>query len=129
MPKRRKKIVKSANKVSQKNTGKKKSESNKKQDESKSAKKSAIVRELIRVGKDKGFLSYDEVNEILPAEIVSSDEIDEVIATLQDEDIKLIDSDEEEKIPLAVKRGQKRIKIRKVVQIDDPVKMLSLIHI
>ena len=123
MPKRRKKIVTSANKVSQENTGQKKSESENNQDESKSAKKSAIVRELIRVGKDKGFLSYDEVNEILPAEIVSSDEIDEVIATLQDEDIKLIDSDEEEKIPLAVKRGQKRIKIRKVVQIDDPVKM------
>jgi len=125
MPKRREKIVKSASasKESQENSGQKKSESKNNQDESKSAKKSAIVRELIRVGKDKGFLSYDEVNEILPANIVSSDEIDEVITTLQNEDIKLIDSDEEEKIPLAVKRGQKRIKIRKVVQIDDPVKM------
>ncbi|RKY42700.1 MAG: RNA polymerase sigma factor RpoD [Candidatus Makaraimicrobium thalassicum] len=86
--------------------------------------KSAIVRKLIRAGKDKGYLSYDEVNDILPEGIVSSDEIDEVITALHSADIKVVESEEEvEKIPLAVKRDQKKIKTRKFVQIDDPVKM------
>ena len=86
--------------------------------------KSAIVRELIRVGKDKGYLSYDQVNDILPDEVVSSDAIDEVIVALNSADIKVVESEEDlEKIPLAVKRDKKKVKSRKFVQIDDPVKM------
>ena len=86
--------------------------------------KSAIVRKLIRAGKDKGYLSYDEVNEVLPDEVVSSVEIDEVITALHSADIKVVESEEEvERIPLAVKRDQQKIKSRKFVQIDDPVKM------
>jgi len=86
--------------------------------------KSAIVRKLIQKGKDKGFLSYDEVNNLIPENVVSSDEIEEVMTALQTADIKVVESEEEfEKIPLAVKRDQKKIKARKFVQIDDPVKM------
>ncbi|MFH1394833.1 MAG: RNA polymerase sigma factor RpoD [Candidatus Omnitrophota bacterium] len=127
MPKRRKQIKRAVKKVSDARKNKKSSvepQDTETAPELKSSKKSAMVRELIRVGKDKGYLSYDEVNDILPEEVVSSDEIDEVIATLQDEDIRLVESeDEEERIPLAVKRGQKKVKVRKFVQIDDPVKM------
>ncbi len=86
--------------------------------------KSAIVRKLIRAGRDKGYLSYDEVNDILPDDVVSSVEIDEVITALHSADIKVVESEEEvERIPLAVKRDQQKIKSRKFVQIDDPVKM------
>jgi len=86
--------------------------------------KSAAMRKLLRAGKDKGYLSYDEVNDILPEDMVSSDEIDEVIGVLQEADIKIVESDEDfEKIPLAVKRDRKDVKVRKYVQIDDPVKM------
>ena len=86
--------------------------------------RSAIVRKLIRAGKDKGYLSYDEVNDILPDDVVSSDEIDEVITALHSADIKVVESEEDvERIPLAVKSQQQKVKSRKFVQIDDPVKM------
>ncbi|MFH1837287.1 MAG: RNA polymerase sigma factor RpoD [Candidatus Omnitrophota bacterium] len=86
--------------------------------------KSAIVRELIKSGKDKGFLSYDEINDVLPDEVVSSSEIDEVMVALHSADIKVVESEEDlEKIPLAIKRDQKKVAVRKFVQIDDPVKM------
>lgn len=86
--------------------------------------KSAIMRKLIRAGKDKGYLSYDELNNILPEDVTSSEEIDEVMSALQSADIKVVESEEElESIPLAVKRDQKSVKSRKFVQIDDPVKM------
>ncbi|MCK5450627.1 MAG: RNA polymerase sigma factor RpoD [Candidatus Omnitrophica bacterium] len=88
------------------------------------ASKSAIVRKLIKTGKDKGFLSYDEVNDVLPDDVVSSEEIDDVIATIQAANVKVVESEEElEKIPLAIKRDQKKVSVRKFVQIDDPVKM------
>jgi RNA polymerase primary sigma factor len=86
--------------------------------------KSAIVRKLIRAAKDKGYISYDEVNTILPEEVVSSEEIDEVFSALHSADIKVVESEEElERIPLAVKTDQKKLTTRKFVQIDDPVKM------
>jgi RNA polymerase primary sigma factor len=86
--------------------------------------KSAIVRKLIRAGRDKGYLSYDDVNDMVPEEVVAADELDEVITALHSADIKVVESEEEvERIPTAVKRGQKKVKSRKFVQIDDPVKM------
>ncbi len=86
--------------------------------------RSAIVRKLIKAGKDKGYLSYDDVNDVLPEEVASADEIDEVITMLHSADIKVVESEEElEKIPLVVKRGGKKVKTRSFVQIDDPVKM------
>ena len=57
------------------------------------ASKSAIVRKLIKAGKDKGYLSYDDVNDVLPDTVVSSEEIDEVITVLDSENIKVVDSE------------------------------------
>ncbi|MGB3111719.1 MAG: sigma-70 family RNA polymerase sigma factor, partial [Candidatus Omnitrophota bacterium] len=86
--------------------------------------KSAILRKLIRAGKDKGYLSYDEVNDILPEDVSSSEEIDEVFSALHSADIKVVESEEEmERISMVVKGGQKKMTTRKFVQIDDPVKM------
>jgi hypothetical protein len=39
------------------------------------------VRQLISIGKEKGYLLYDEVNELLPSEITSSDELDDLFNT------------------------------------------------
>ena len=53
------------------------------------------LSELIALGKEKGHLTFEEVNNILPVDIVSSEEIDEILGILGDENIKLIDSEEE----------------------------------
>jgi RNA polymerase primary sigma factor len=91
---------------------------------SKDLNRSAAMRNLIRAGQNKGYLSYDEVNDILPDDMVSADELDGVITVLKDKDIKIVESEEDfEKIQLAVKRDRKNVKVRKYVQIDDPVKM------
>ena len=36
------------------------------------------VRQLINIGKEKGYLLYDEVNELLPSEITSAEDLDEL---------------------------------------------------
>jgi RNA polymerase primary sigma factor len=41
------------------------------------------VRQLISIGKERGYLLYDEVNDILPPEVHSSEEIDELISVLE----------------------------------------------
>jgi len=41
------------------------------------------VRQLIAMGKERGYLLYAEVNEILPAEVHSSEEIDDLLSTFE----------------------------------------------
>src|SRR6266567_4484140 len=52
------------------------------------------VRQLINIGKEKGYLLYDEVNEMLPSEITSSDELDDLFNTFGSAGIEVIDSDQ-----------------------------------
>src|SRR5215211_4740100 len=50
------------------------------------------VKELLEAGRQKGFLTYDEVNDALPADIVSSDQIDDVMSMFGDNDIEIVDA-------------------------------------
>jgi len=60
------------------------------------AKKTSIeeVQQLIDLGKEKGFLTYDEVNDILPADMVSSEQIDDVMSMFGEMDIEVVDSEQ-----------------------------------
>ncbi|HEY7441699.1 MAG TPA: RNA polymerase sigma factor RpoD [Vicinamibacterales bacterium] len=51
------------------------------------------VRQLISIGKEKGYLLYDEVNELLPSEITSSDELDDLFNTFGSAGIEVVDSE------------------------------------
>ena len=64
------------------------------------AKKTSMeeVQQLIDLGKEKGYLTYDEVNDILPADMVSSDQLDDVMSMFGEMDIEVVDS--EQKIAL-----------------------------
>jgi len=82
---------------------------------------------LIALGKKKGYLTYDEVNDVLPEDIVSSDDIDEVFEMLNDEDIQIVDNElTEEKLEDLSKTEEPKefeeIEDR-LLPLDDPVKM------
>jgi RNA polymerase primary sigma factor len=55
--------------------------------------KIAEVKQLISIGKEKGFLTYDEVNDILPTEIVSSEKIDDIFLMFGAMDIDIVDNE------------------------------------
>ncbi|MFA4843057.1 MAG: RNA polymerase sigma factor RpoD [Candidatus Omnitrophota bacterium] len=100
------------------------------------------LKELLAVGKEKGHLTYEEVNNILPEDVVSSEEIDEILTILGEENIKIIDADQEPKeqaqaeepeaaaeeqevgeTPAPKPRKEEAEAPVKFEQIDDPVKM------
>jgi len=60
------------------------------------AKKNKIeeVQQLIDLGKEKGFLTYDEVNDLLPADMVSSDQLDDVMSMFGEMDIEIVDTEQ-----------------------------------
>src|SRR3954464_1762007 len=57
------------------------------------------VKDLLALGRDKGFLTYDEVNDALPSDIVSSDQIDDVMSMFGDNDIAIVDEANKVKLP------------------------------
>jgi RNA polymerase primary sigma factor len=52
------------------------------------------VKKLIDLGKEKGYLTYDDVNDMLPADIVSPDQIDDVMSLFGEMDIEVIDANQ-----------------------------------
>lgn len=53
------------------------------------------VKELLSVGKEKGYLLYDEVNDVLPDDIQSSEDLDNIFSLFGDAGIEVIDSEGE----------------------------------
>ena len=56
------------------------------------------VKRLIDIGKEKGFLTFDEVNDALPQDIVTADQLDTVLTMFDDLDIELVENAEEGKL-------------------------------
>ena len=52
------------------------------------------VQQLIDLGKEKGFLTYDDVNDILPADMISSDQLDDVMSMFGEMDIEIVDTEQ-----------------------------------
>src|SRR5438874_10329716 len=52
------------------------------------------VRQLITMGKEKGYLLYEEVNDMLPSEISSSDELDDIFSMFGQMGIEVVDSEQ-----------------------------------
>lgn len=59
------------------------------------------VKELLDLGKERGYLTYDEVNDLLPPDILASSDIDEVFDLFGEYDIEIVDD------PSKAKRNNK----------------------
>jgi len=55
-------------------------------------------KKLITLGEEKGFLTYDDVNDMLPSEVISSEQIDDIIMLFGEKNIEIIDTDKGEKL-------------------------------
>ncbi len=52
------------------------------------------IRQLIAMGKEKGYLLIDEVNELLPAAVASSEELDDLFSTFSSAGIEVVESEQ-----------------------------------
>ncbi len=85
----------------------------------------AKIRELIKLAKEQGYVTYDDLNDIIPADVTDPEEIESVVSRLRNMEIQIInasevdrfkdgkkDTDEEESKPDS-----------KLDILDDPVRM------
>ncbi len=102
-------------------------QSGKKRTSTKKITKKAI-KDLISKGKEQGYLTYDEINEALPDDMLSPEQIDDTLIMFDDNDIEIIDEMKTKLIPSAKKAANKKIVTSDTSSVDfgkvtDPVKM------
>ncbi|MFZ5791610.1 MAG: RNA polymerase sigma factor RpoD [Pseudomonadota bacterium] len=57
---------------------------------------SASVKKLVQRGKERGYVTYDELNGALPADKVSSEQIEDTMAMLNELGVNVVDAEDEE---------------------------------
>jgi RNA polymerase primary sigma factor len=101
-----------------------------------------MSEKLLALGKQKGYLTFDDLNEILPQNVSSPEAIDDVLAGLVDHNIEVVDSDEEgrelveqdkeeraeageseAKETKRAERAEKKSDAPRSEQVDDPVRL------
>ncbi|MCK5553296.1 MAG: RNA polymerase sigma factor RpoD, partial [Deltaproteobacteria bacterium] len=90
--------------------------------------KSNGFKRLISLGKKKGFLTFDEVNDNLPEDVTSSDQIDELMMAFDDMDIEVVEdalklSQDKEVDKLDEEDGPESLGLYSYGRTSDPVRM------
>ncbi len=77
------------------------------------------VRQLIAMGKERGYLLYDEVNDILPPEVHSSEEIDDLLSTFERYGIDVYEDLSSAKAALAASDSTEVLEVKEEVSSED----------
>ena len=82
------------------------------------------VRELIRLAKEQGYVTFDDLQEALPPDVTDADAIDAIVSQLRSVEIELIDSSDVDQGPKPKKAAERDEKPdAKLDILDDPVRM------
>ncbi len=84
------------------------------------------LRQLVVQANEQGFLTYDDINDILPVSIIDPEEHDRIMESLHSMDIRIIDASEVEDLPAADAQGEdysEQDDSEKTADLDDPVRM------
>src|ERR1041385_6421044 len=79
------------------------------------------VKELIRLAQEQGYLTYNDINDALPDNIVTADELDEIYVKLRNLEIEIVDQAEVDRVKQP-EPEEEEDKTRLDI-LDDPVRM------
>lgn len=84
------------------------------------------IRELIKLAKEQGYLTFDDLNEALPADISDADELDAILTRLRRMEIDIIEASEVDRYKDGKKDNEEEEEEKpepKLDILDDPVRM------
>ncbi len=79
------------------------------------------IKELIALGREQGFLTYDDINEAIPPDVTNADDLDEIFAKLREGGIEIVEEEPEAAAPepeVEQMDEKERLDI-----LDDPIQM------
>ena len=83
------------------------------------------LRQLVLLANDQGFLTYDDINDVLPASIINPEDHEKIMECLRSMNIKIIDASEmgDVSTPAQEDTPQEQDESEKMADLDDPVRM------
>jgi RNA polymerase primary sigma factor len=84
------------------------------------------IRELIKLAKEQGYLTFDDLNEALPVEVTDADELDAILTRLRRMEIDIIEASEVDRYKDGKKDPEEEEEEKpeaKLDILDDPVRM------
>ncbi|HEY2801048.1 MAG TPA: RNA polymerase sigma factor RpoD [Chthoniobacterales bacterium] len=84
------------------------------------------IRELIKLAKEQGYLTFDDLNEALPAELTDPEELDVILIRLRKLEIDIIEASEVDRYKDGKKdldEEEEKPETNKLDILDDPVRM------
>ncbi|NQU12425.1 RNA polymerase subunit sigma, partial [bacterium] len=87
--------------------------------------KNEKIKELVKLANEQGYLTYGDINDILPENILLPDELDSILVLLRSMDIEIIDASEVDRFKReAAEEEKEQTKADSRLDIlDDPVRM------
>src|ERR1700756_3012255 len=79
----------------------------------------AAIRKMMARGKERGYVTYDDLNAALPADQVSSEQIEDTMAQLSEAGINVVESEEGEDAVAAEANAEEEAEARGNVDDDD----------
>ena len=80
------------------------------------------LKQLVEAGREKGYVLYDEVSELLPEEVGDGPELDELLAQLDSADVEILEEPRAEKLP-EEELGELELEPEAEDKTSDPVRM------
>lgn len=81
------------------------------------------IKELIALAADHGFLTHDDIEEALPEDLVTPEDVEKVTALLKSMEIEVIRSDEVEEFKARLEKEEREKQSARSDVLDDPVRM------
>jgi RNA polymerase primary sigma factor len=80
------------------------------------------VKQLISLGKEKGFLTYEELNSALPADVLSSDQLDHIMVMFGEMDIEVIDQEDAGRFQrMSVEAEEEVEEVEEIEEVDEEI--------
>ncbi len=78
------------------------------------------IKELVRLAQEQGYLTYNDINDALPDNVVSAEDLDEIYTKLRNLEVEIVDQAEVDRVkqPEPEEEDKSRLDI-----LDDPVRM------
>ena len=81
------------------------------------------IKDIITIAKNQGFVTIGDINEILPADMITPDEIEAVIMLLKSMDVEISLSADAEMIKRHAEKDSRALQAKAFTAMDDPIRM------
>jgi RNA polymerase primary sigma factor len=90
---------------------------------SKAAEIAEKVKELVRLAQEQGYLTYSDINEVLPHSIINPEELDNIYIQLRSLEVEIVDQAEVDRVTVKQPEQEEEEDKSRLDILDDPVRM------